>query len=322
MWSERYRPKDLKDLVGLEGGAPKSPLLVGLDTIGQRRTIDTHLLFYGKPGTGKTTAAMAIAKAIYGDDTHGWVMELNASDQRGIDIVRGPISAFCDTEALLTSPHQTVYPYKLVILDEADAMTLDAQKGLRHKMESHAASVRFIFMCNFLTQIHKAIRSRCFIFRFPPHSDGKVRHTLERVAAGEGLTIADDGMAALVREAGGDLRHAIHLLQGAWISKGSSGRTGLTSEDVYDALGKPPPALWQSLNTKSLKAVWGTHLSHHLLVDVFYSFCDWLKVSRPPQWLELLPQIASLERRILAEGGSGLPVHRWTFMALLGLVFK
>ena len=189
------------------------------------------------PVLEKTTAALAIAKQIYGDDMKRWVMELNASDKRGIDIVRGPISTFCETEALLTSEDQKVFPYKLIILDEADAMTLEAQRGLRHKMEAHASSVRFIFMCNFLTQIHKAIRSRCFIFRFPPHSREKVRQTLSHVSEREKLTLDPLALDAIVNEANGDLRKAIHLLQGSWISKPAS-LACLSRSDVYSTLGK------------------------------------------------------------------------------------
>jgi len=322
MWSERYRPQTLKTVLGEEDAKPLTPLEIGLANISSRGTIDTHLLFYGQPGTGKTTSALAIARHIYGkDDVKTWVMELNASDERGIDVVRGQITSFCETEALLTRSDQIVHPYKLLILDEADAMTPDAQRDLRHIMEKHATTVRFIFMCNFLTQMHPAIRSRCFIFRFPPHPLTKVLVTLGHVATEEAVDATPPALESVAHESKGDMRKAIHLLQAAWISKSSL--SALTPEDVYHTLGKPSPTFWKELYENPLPSpmvLWETHLAHFLLVDVFYSWCEWVKTNHPLTWISIVGRVAKLEQRILAEGGSGMPVHRWAFVSLMATV--
>lgn len=199
-WVEKYRPTDLEEIVSHESV---------ISTI--RKLIDQqclpHLLFYGPPGTGKTTTAHAIARALYGPKYRPFVLELNASDERGIDVVREQIKRFASSRTIFGSGH------KLVILDESDAMTNPAQAALRRIMEKFSSNVRFIMICNYPEKLIPALRSRCTEFRYPPLPADDARAFLERVATAEGLDYTPGGVNALLRLSLGDLRRSLNLMQ-------------------------------------------------------------------------------------------------------------
>jgi replication factor C small subunit len=170
-----------------------------------------HLLFTGSAGVGKTTAAVTLAREIFGESWQMNFRELNASDERGIDVVRNQIKQFARTTPLGDST------FKILFLDEADALTTDAQAALRRTMESYAQTCRFILSCNYSSKIIDPIQSRCAIYRFRPLSPGAVKEEILRIAKREGLTVTQDALDAMVYIAQGDMRKAINALQGAAI---------------------------------------------------------------------------------------------------------
>ena len=180
------------------------------------------MLFYGPPGTGKTSTILALAKSLYGPALFpSRVLELNASDERGISIVREKIKDFA-RQQLSNAPTLDGYrdrypcpPYKIVVLDEADSMTQDAQSALRRTMETYSRLTRFCLVCNYVTRIIDPVASRCSKFRFKSLDAGNAARRLEEIAAAEKVGLEEGAVATLVRCSEGDLRKAITFLQSA-----------------------------------------------------------------------------------------------------------
>lgn len=170
-----------------------------------------HLLFTGSAGVGKTTCAVALAREMFGDTWSMNFRELNASDERGIDVVRNQIKQFARTSPLGDAT------FKILFLDEADALTQDAQAALRRTMENYAETCRFILSCNYSSKIIDPIQSRCAIYRFRPLDDEAVRREVERIAGKEGIVVDEGAYIAISYVAMGDMRKAINALQGAAI---------------------------------------------------------------------------------------------------------
>jgi replication factor C small subunit len=206
VWIEKYRPERLADIVG------QDTITERLQSYVDRNDI-SHMLFSGPAGIGKTTSAVAIARELYGDDWEENFLELNASDERGIDVVRDRIKSFARTSF-------GGYDYRIIFLDEADALTSDAQSALRRTMEQFSNNVRFILSCNYSSQIIDPIQSRCAVFRFSPLSDEAVAEEMRHIADQEGIEVTDGGMDALVYAADGDMRKAINALQAASVTGG------------------------------------------------------------------------------------------------------
>lgn len=204
IWIEKYRPVRLLDIVGQDA------IVERLASYAKTKNLP-HLLFTGTAGVGKTTAAVALAREIFGGDWQMNFRELNASDERGIDVVRNQIKQFARTTPLGDAS------FKILFLDEADALTTDAQAALRRTMESYAQTCRFILSCNYSSKIIDPIQSRCAIYRFKPLSGEAVREEICRIAGKEGLTVSLEAMDAIVYIAQGDMRKAINALQGAAI---------------------------------------------------------------------------------------------------------
>lgn len=146
-----------------------------------------HLLFYGPPGTGKTSTIMALAHRLYGKNCKNHVLELNASDDRGIDVVRGQIKSFASTRNVFSTQQDT---FKLIVLDEADAMTQAAQSALRRVIEQYTRNVRFCIICNYVNKIIPAIQSRCTRFRFSPLDTAQIARRLDGVIEAEQYVLA------------------------------------------------------------------------------------------------------------------------------------
>lgn len=190
-----------------------------------------HLLLYGPAGTGKTSTIMAVAKKMYGTAFSGMTLELNASDARGIDVVRNEIKDFAGTKQLFNKG------IKLIILDEADAMTSDAQFALRRIIEKYSRNARFCLICNYVSKIIPALQSRCTRFRFAPLSLNQIQGRLEEVAEAEGCKTTPEGISAILRLSGGDMRRVLNLLQATAMSS-----EFVDEASVYHTSGAPLPA--------------------------------------------------------------------------------
>ncbi|XP_063974918.1 replication factor C subunit 5 [Diachasmimorpha longicaudata] len=224
-WVEKYRPATLDDLISHEDIIKTINKFIDEDQL-------PHLLLYGPPGTGKTSTILACARKLYTPaQFQSMVLELNASDDRGIGIVRGQILSFASTGTMYRSG------FKLIILDEADAMTNDAQNALRRIMEKYTDNVRFCIICNYLSKIIPALQSRCTKFRFGPLSSDQIMPRLEHVIEKENLTVSEDGKHALMTLSGGDMRKVLNVLQSTWLAYGS-----VTEENVYNCVGHPLPS--------------------------------------------------------------------------------
>lgn len=179
-----------------------------------------HMLFYGPPGTGKTSTILALAKELYGPQLFKTrVLELNASDERGISIVREKVKDFARMQLSNPPPgYDEKYPcppYKIIILDEADSMTQDAQSALRRTMETYSKITRFCLICNYVTRIIDPLASRCSKFRFKPLDQGNAKKRLEEIAENEGVRLEAGAVETLIKCSEGDLRKAITFLQSA-----------------------------------------------------------------------------------------------------------
>ncbi|MDD1715390.1 MAG: replication factor C small subunit [Methanolinea sp.] len=204
IWIEKYRPIKLSDIVGQDEIIERLQSYVRTGNL-------PHLLFTGSAGVGKTTAAVALAREFFGESWNLNFRELNASDERGIDVVRNQIKQFARTSPLGGAS------FKILFLDEADALTSDAQAALRRTMESYAASCRFILSCNYSSKIIDPIQSRCAIFRFRALSPEAITKEIRRIAEMERIKVEDSAQEAIVYIAQGDMRKAINALQGAAI---------------------------------------------------------------------------------------------------------
>jgi replication factor C subunit 3/5 len=177
-----------------------------------------HLLLYGPPGTGKTSTILALARRIYGSDNlRQMVLELNASDDRGIDVVREQIKTFASTKQIFTTGSAAsrtgIAGFKLIILDEADAMTNTAQMALRRIMEKYTANTRFCIIANYSHKLSPALLSRCTRFRFSPLKERDIRVLVDKVIEEENVKVTPDATDALVRLSKGDMRRALNVLQ-------------------------------------------------------------------------------------------------------------
>ena len=230
LWVEKHRPQSVTQIKG------QAAVVQRLGTYAGNKNFP-HLLFAGPPGTGKTTAAMALTKDIFGQDFRQNLLEMNASDERKLESIRTKVKQFARTQ-----PYGGA-AFKIIFLDEADALTNDAQGALRRIMEQYAETCRFILSCNYSSKIIEPIQSRCAVFRFRPLSDADVASQVVHVAELEALTLGEGAVEALTRISQGDLRKALTALQVA-----AALNTTVSRELVYETSATAPPeALHQYL---------------------------------------------------------------------------
>ncbi|KAL8936568.1 MAG: hypothetical protein Q9211_004121 [Gyalolechia sp. 1 TL-2023] len=251
-WVEKYRPNTLDDVSGHQD------ILATINKFVESNRLP-HLLLYGPPGTGKTSTILALARRIYGPkNMRQMVLELNASDDRGIDVVREQIKTFASTKQIFTAAPPadgtSISSFKLIILDEADAMTSTAQMALRRIMEKYTANTRFCIIANYTHKLSPALLSRCTRFRFSPLKEPDIRSLVHHVIENEHVQIQDEATASLVRLSKGDMRRALNVLQACHASstplhiKGQPPpdpskikREMITNTTIYDCIAAPHP---------------------------------------------------------------------------------
>lgn len=216
-WIEKYRPSTLDKVTSHKN------IIQTLDKFICDGSLP-HLLFYGPPGTGKTSTIIACAKKLYLNNYPYMVLEFNASDERGVDIVRDKIKTFVSSKNFFGKG------YKLVILDEIDAMTYDAQKILRQVIEKYSGNARFCLICNYVSKIIHALRSRCTKFRFSPLKDVEIEKHLNIIREKENISATKDGMNSIVKLCCGDMRKALNIMQSTFMTFGE-----ITEKNVYCA---------------------------------------------------------------------------------------
>jgi len=224
-WVEKHRPRVLGDIVG------------NVDTIERLKVIARdgncpHIIISGTPGIGKTTSIHALAHELLGDSYREGVLELNASDDRGIDVVRNRIKAFAQKKVTLPPGR-----HKIIILDEADSMTAGAQQALRRTMEIYSNTTRFALACNQSNKVIEPIQSRCAMLRYARLTDKELLKRLLEICKEENVQYNDEGLKALIFTSEGDMRQAIGNLQSTW-----SGFAFVGAEQVYKVCDQPHPA--------------------------------------------------------------------------------
>lgn len=229
MWAEKYRPKTLSQIVN------QKEIVERLASFVKSRNVP-HCIFAGPPGTGKTTAALCLSRDLYGEVYREHLMELNASDERGINVVRETVKTFARVRTL------GEIPFKILILDEADNMTSDAQQALRRTMERYTETCRFILIANYSGKIIEPIQSRCAPFRFTYLPREEQNKYLKHIAQNEKVDLLKDGLDAIYDVCGGDLRKATNSLQAA-----ASLDKPVNSETVYSVVGRANPADVQAM---------------------------------------------------------------------------
>ncbi|MDD5650750.1 MAG: replication factor C small subunit, partial [Candidatus Nanoarchaeia archaeon] len=215
IWTEKFRPSSFKDIKG------QKPILDKVKAMVEKKNLP-HQLYVGPAGVGKTSLILVVAKELYGDSWQDNVLELNASDTRGIDIIRNEVKNFARTKSLSNIP-------KICILDEADSLTKEAQQALRRTMEKFSSSCRFCLLANYGSKIIEPIQSRCVVFRFKPLTKEDIVSIIEDVAKKENIKIGLKATEAIVEVSAGDVRRVYNLLQSC-----SSIAKEITEELIYE----------------------------------------------------------------------------------------
>ena len=234
-WIEKYRPKTLSDVTGHE------EITKRLQSYITRQNVP-NLLFSGPAGTGKTSSSIALAKELFGSNFGQNFLELNASDDRGIDVVRHTIKDFARTLAFDSN-------FKIIFLDECDALTGDAQQALRRTMEKYTKTCRFVLSCNYSSKIIEPLQSRCVIYRFKPLSSEAVKKQIDHVVKAEKLTIDEKAKEAISYVSQGDLRKTINIVQAC-----ASMNETIDEDAVYNVSSRARPEQVQEMILLALDA--------------------------------------------------------------------
>ncbi len=223
IWTEKYRPKDFDEIKGQDEIVKRAEAFV-------KKKNMPHLLFAGPAGVGKTTLTLVIARKLFGDKWRENFLELNASDERGIDVIRVKVKDFARTRAIGD------VPFKIIYLDECDALTKDAQQALRRTMENYTQTCRFILSCNYSSKIIDPIQSRCSVFRFKPLAKEDILKITDKIARTEKLGIDSKAKQALYEISHGDCRRLENIMQSSAAIKNK-----ITEELIYSVASAAKP---------------------------------------------------------------------------------
>ncbi|KAH0292261.1 P-loop containing nucleoside triphosphate hydrolase protein [Aureobasidium namibiae CBS 147.97] len=307
-WVEKYRPVFLDDVVG------NTETIERLKIIAKDGNMP-HVIISGMPGIGKTTSILCLARQLLGDAYKEAVLELNASDERGIDVVRNRIKGFAQKKVTLPAGRQ-----KLVILDEADSMTSGAQQALRRTMEIYSSTTRFAFACNQSNKIIEPLQSRCAILRYSRLTDAQIVKRLNQICEAEKVEHSEDGLAALVFSAEGDMRQAINNLQSTHAGFGF-----VDGNNVFRVVDQPHPYKVETMiknchlcnidaALSMLKELWDSGYSCHDIISTMFKVTKTIPVLSEHAKLEFIREIGFTHMRIL-EGVQ-------TYLQLSGCVAK
>jgi len=312
MWAEKYRPQTLDDMVN------QTEIVSRLKRFVKNRNLP-HLMFVGPAGVGKTTSILALARDLYGSGYRNFILELNASDERGIRVIREKVKFFARTAAI-----SSAVLFKILIMDEADHLTSDAQHALRRTMEQYTRTCRFCLIGNYSESIIDPIQSRCSIFRFGPLSEADTKGWIRSIAEKENVNLIEEGLDALYEVSGGDLRKAVNLLQAAAATQARS----VDNVSVFSVLGKVSPQRIREMINMGLKSEFleAREILRELLVDeglaaediLRMAYSELMRMNIPERWkIRLSDSIGEVDYRLTQ--GSRAEIQLSTLLAKLAL---
>ena len=311
IWTEKYRPGTFADIKGQKEIVEKIKAFVESKNM-------PHLLFSGPAGVGKTTLSLVIARELFGENWRENTLELNASDERGIDVVRVKVKDFARTKAIGD------VPFKLIYLDESDALTREAQQALRRTMENYTKTCRFILSCNYSSKIIDPIQSRCAVFRFKPLSKEEIFTVVEKIVKEEGLSITQEAKDALFEVYDGDVRRLENIMQSCAVMG-----KGITPELIFSMASVAKP---KEVNEVLSLAAKGNFLESRkkllsLMLDYGLSGLDVIRQIQKEIWnlkledrkkVELVDKCGEVEFRMVE--GSDEYIQLESFLAFVMLV--
>jgi len=314
IWTEKYRPASFEDIKGQKEIVEKIKAFVESKNM-------PHLLFSGPAGVGKTTLSLVIARQLFGENWRENTLELNASDERGIDVVRVKVKDFARTKAI------GEVPFKLIYLDESDALTREAQQALRRTMENYTKTCRFILSCNYSSKIIDPIQSRCAVFRFKPLSKDEIITVIDKIAHEEKLVIGAEAKSALFEVCDGDVRRLENIMQSCAVLKKE--HEAIKPEDIYSMASVAKP---KEVNEVLSLAATGNFLESRkkllsLMLDYGLSGLDVIRQIQKEIWnlkledrkkVELVDKCGEVEFRMVE--GSDEYIQLESFLAFVMLV--
>ncbi len=277
VWAEKYRPKTLDEMVDREEIVSRFRSFV------KDRNLP-HLLLVGPAGVGKTTSILCLAHDLYGPGFQNYILELNASDERGIDVIRDKVKNFARTSAIASE-----VSFKILILDEADSLTTAAQHALRRTMEVYTRTCRFCLIGNYSENIIDPIQSRCSVFRFGPLAEQDVKNYVAMIAQKEGVKLIAEGLDAVYEASQGDMRKATNLLQAAAATHGE-----VDDIAIYSVLGKVSPQRVRDMINLGMKGefIEAREILRSLLIDeglapediIRMIYSELMRMQMPERW--------------------------------------